>query len=243
MRRVSTRLGELDCQLVESLPEGTSPTLAVLLCHGYGAPATDLVPLAPQLMGLRPELARQAVFVFPAAPLSLAELGMPGARAWFPLPMDLFSGEVDWDRFSSMEPRGFPAARRALMSAVSALSVSTKLPYGRIVLGGFSQGGMMATEVALRLEERPAALTILSGTLLTREEWKTRAAARKELPVFQGHGEYDDILPFQQAERLRALLTEAGLSVNFFPFDGPHTIAPEELKALSDFLAARLNGR
>lgn len=243
MRRVSTRLGELDCLLVESLPEGVSPTLAVVLCHGYGAPATDLVPLGSQLMGLRPELARQALFVFPAAPLSLAEMGMPGARAWFPLPMDLFSGAVDWDRFSSVEPQGFAAARRALMSAVSALSVSTKLPYERIALGGFSQGGMMATEVALRLEERPAALAILSGTLLTRDEWKTRAAARKELPVFQGHGEYDDILPFKQAQRLRTLLTEAGLSVDFFPFDGPHTIAPEELKALSDFLVARLAGR
>ncbi len=243
MRRVSTRLGELDCQLVESLPEGSSPSLAIVLCHGYGAPATDLVPLASQLMGLRPELARHALFVFPAAPLSLAELGMPGARAWFPLPMDLFSGEVDWDRFSSEEPQGFPAARRALMSAVSALSVSTKLPYDRIVLGGFSQGGMMATEVALRLEERPAALTILSGTLLTRDEWKTRAAARKELPVFQGHGEYDDILPFKTAERLHKVLTEAGMSVDFFPFDGPHTIAPEELKALSDFLVARLASR
>jgi len=31
--------------------------------------------------------------------------------------------------------------------------------------------------------------------------------------------------------------------VDFFPFDGPHTIAPEELKALSDFLVARLEGR
>ncbi len=243
MRRVSTRLGELDCQLVEALPEGASPSLALLLCHGYGAPATDLVPLAPQLMGLRPELARQALFVFPAAPLSLAEMGMPGARAWFPLPMELFSGEVDWDRFGSEEPQGLASARRALMSAVSALSVSTRLPYGRIVLGGFSQGGMMATEVALRLEEPPAALAILSGTLMTREEWKTRAAARRQLPVFQGHGEYDDILPFHTGERLHQLLTEAGLSVDFFPFDGPHTIAPEELKALSDFLVARLEGR
>jgi phospholipase/carboxylesterase len=240
MRRVSTRLGELDCQLVESLPEGASPTLALLLCHGYGAPATDLVPLAAQLMQLRPELARQALFVFPAAPLSLAELGMPGARAWFPLPMELFSGEVDWERFSSQEPQGLALARRALMSAVAALSVSTKLPYGRIVLGGFSQGGMMATDVALRLEERPAALTILSGALLTRDEWKTRALARKELPVFQGHGEYDDILPFKVAQRLHRLLTEAGLSVDFFPFDGPHTIAPEELKAVADFLVTHL---
>jgi phospholipase/carboxylesterase len=243
MRRVSTRLGELDCQLVEALPAGASPTLAILLCHGYGAPATDLVPVASHLMALRPELARQALFVFPAAPLSLAELGMPGARAWFPLPMELFSGQVDWDRFSTEEPRGLAAARRALMSAVSALSASTKLPYARLVLGGFSQGGMMATEVALRLEERPAALAILSGALLTRHEWKTRAGSRGELPVFQGHGEYDDILPFHVAKRLHQLLTEAGLPVEFLPFDGPHTIAPEELKALSDFLVARLEGR
>jgi phospholipase/carboxylesterase len=243
MKRVSTRLGELDCQLVQALPEGASPEFAILLCHGYGAPATDLVPLASQLMGLRPELARKALFVFPAAPLTLEAMGMPGARAWFPLPMELFSGEVDWERFGREEPQGLAASRRALMSAVSALSVATKLPYGRIVLGGFSQGGMMATEVALRVEERPAALCVLSGTLMTRDEWKTRASARKELPVFQGHGEYDDILPFHTGERLHKLLKEAGLPVDFFPFDGPHTIAPEELKALSDFLAARLDGR
>jgi phospholipase/carboxylesterase len=78
---------------------------------------------------------------------------------------------------------------------------------------------------------------------MTREEWKTRAAARKELPVFQGHGEYDDILPFHTGKRLHQLLTEAGLSVDFFPFDGPHTMAPEEIRALSDFLVARLEGR
>ncbi|MDY7226749.1 alpha/beta hydrolase [Hyalangium rubrum] len=244
MRRVSTRLGELDCQLVDALPEGASPTLAIVLCHGFGAPATDLVPLASELMALKPQLAGQARFVFPAAPLSLAELGMPSGRAWFHLPMEVLMGKQrDWTQYSREVPEGLPAARRAVMSVVSALSAATKLPYGRIILGGFSQGGMVTTDVALRLEERPAGLCILSGTLIAQEEWKARAAGRKELPVFQGHGEYDDILPFHAAERLYKLLKEAGLSVDFFPFDGPHTIAPEELRALADFLEARLEGR
>ncbi|MBN1205549.1 MAG: phospholipase [Myxococcaceae bacterium] len=241
MRRVSTRLGELDCQVVDALPPGSAPELAILLCHGYGAPATDLVPLAAELMSLRPQLARQARFVFPAAPHALAELGMPHSRAWFHLPMEVLTGrQRDWETYARMVPEGLPTARRAVLSAVSALSTATKLPYGRIVLGGFSQGGMVTTDVALRLEEPPAGLCILSGTLIAQEEWKARAAGRKGLPVFQGHGRYDDILPFQAAERLRELLTEAGLGVEFVPFDGPHTIAPEELERLADFLVARL---
>jgi phospholipase/carboxylesterase len=244
MKRVSTRFGELDCQVVDALPEGAAPELAIVLCHGYGAPATDLVPLAAELMALKPELGRHVLFVFPAAPLSLTELGMPTSRAWFHLPLEMLTGrQRDWDAYARAVPEGLPAARRAVMSAVSALSAATKLPYGRIVLGGFSQGSMVTTDVSLRLEEPPAGLCILSGTLIAREEWKTRAAARKGMPVFQGHGRYDDILPFQAAERLHELLTEAGLKVEFVPFDGPHTIAPEELKRLGEFLVARLPAR
>ncbi len=244
MRRIATRLGELDCQVVDALPEGASPTLAIVLCHGYGAPATDLVPLASELAALRPELGQQARFVFPAAPLSLGELGIPFGRAWFHLPMELITGyQRDWEAYARAVPEGLPAARRAVMGAVSALSAATKLPYGRIVLGGFSQGGMVTTDVSLRLEEPPAGLCILSGTLTAREEWRARAAGRKGLPVFQGHGRYDDLLPFSTAEGLRDLLVEAGLAVEFHPFEGPHTIAPDELEHLADFLVARLESR
>ncbi|ADO69593.1 alpha/beta hydrolase [Stigmatella aurantiaca] len=244
MRRISTRLGELDCQVVDALPDGAPPELAVILCHGFGAPATDLVPLAPELMNLRPELAQHVRFVFPGAPLTLASMGMPGARAWFHLPQEVLMGQQrNWDEYSLAVPEGLPAARRAVMGVVSALSAATKLPYGRIVLGGFSQGSMVTTDVTLRLEEAPAGLCILSGAPIAQTEWKARAANRKGLPVFQGHGRSDAVLPFQGAERLRDLLTQAGLAVEFLPFDGPHTIAPEELEKLADFLVARLPAR
>jgi phospholipase/carboxylesterase len=243
-RRLATRLGALDCQVVDALPEGTSPELLVVLCHGFGAPATDLVPLASELMELNAVLAERVRFVFPAAPLSLSAFGMPHARAWFHLPPEVLTGQQrDWERFASAVPEGLPEARRAIMGLVSALSAATRLPYGRIVLGGFSQGAMVTTDVTLRLEEAPAGLCILSGTLLAQDEWRQRAPARRGLPVFQAHGRHDDVLPFAPAERLRDLLVEAGLAVEFVPFDGPHTIAPDELKKLAAFLAARLPAR
>ena len=244
MRRVSTRLGELDCQVVDAIAEGASPELAVVLCHGFGAPATDLVPLAMELVELKPELGPKVRFVFPAAPLSLSAMGMPHARAWFNLPQEVLMGqERDWGRFEASTPDGLVQARRGLMSLLSALSAATKLPYGRIVLGGFSQGGMVSTDVALRLEEAPAGLCILSGTLICQDEWKQRAGKRTSLPVLQSHGRVDSVLAYGQAERLRDVLTGAGLPVEFIPFNGPHTIAPEVLERMAEFLHTRLTSR
>lgn len=242
-RRVATKLGELDCQVVDALPEGALPELLVVLCHGFGAPATDLVSLAPELMSLEATLAERVRFIFPGAPLSLSEWGMPTGRAWFHLPEAIMRGQLrDWDAYAKEVPAGLPAARRAVISVVDALSTATKLPYGRIVLGGFSQGGMVTTDVALRLEERPAGLCILSGTLIAELEWRQKAQARQGLPVFQGHGRHDDVLPFKSAERLRDTLVEAGLSVDFLPFNGPHTIDEGELARMAAFLSARLEG-
>ncbi|CAM3081795.1 phospholipase [Corallococcus sp. ZKHCc1 1396] len=239
-RAVRTKLGELNCVVVDALPEGARPELVVVLSHGFGASGTDLVGLGPELMNASPRLAEAVRFVFPEAPLSLENLGMPQGRAWFALPQSVLMGQQrDWEQFSREVPPGMPAARRALMSTVAAL----QHPFGRIVLGGFSQGAMMSTDVALRLEESPAGLCLLSGALVAQDEWMPKARARSALPVFQGHGRQDPVLPFQEGERLRDLLTGVGMPVEFLPFDGGHTILTEELEQLAAFLVKRLDGR
>jgi phospholipase/carboxylesterase len=58
--------------------------------------------------------------------------------------------------------------------------------------------------------------------------------------VLQSHGRQDPILPFSDAGLLRDLLLEAGLSVDFLPFDGPHTISEEALEHLGALLLALL---
>jgi phospholipase/carboxylesterase len=231
---------------MQVVQEGASaPTLVAVLCHGFGAPGDDLVGLAGELFRLAPALAGKVRFVFPEGPLSLESLGMGGARAWWMLEPAHFAAiqAQDLPRMLAMRrevPDGLPKARRLLMALVEGLSRETGLAPGRVVLGGFSQGAMLATDVALRLEEPPAGLAILSGTLVNEVEWQVRAPKRAGLPVLQAHGRQDPLLPFENAVALKDLLTSAGLPVEFLPFDGGHTIASGPLERLAQFLAARL---
>jgi len=110
------------------------------------------------------------------------------------------------------------------------------LPYSHLTLGGFSQGAMIATDVALRLEEPPQGLAILSGTLLLEDTWRAKAKARAGLRVFQAHGRGDPVLSFQAAEALRDLWLDAQAAHEFLPFDGGHTITGEALTRLARFL-------
>ena len=79
-----------------------------MLCHGYGAPASDLVRLAPELLRAAPRLAEGVRFVFPEAPQSLAELGMPGSRAWFPCPTEALHGAGRLGQVLARGARGAP---------------------------------------------------------------------------------------------------------------------------------------
>jgi phospholipase/carboxylesterase len=234
-------LGELRCVVV-SHPQSRLPDLAVVLCHGYGAPGHDLVPLANEILTAEPNLAERVRFVFPEAPLSLASLGYPEGRAWWPLDVERLArvGPADIAQLQDEAPEGLHRARRLLIGLLQQLSLQTGLPLSKIVVGGFSQGAMLATDAALHLEERPAGLVVLSGTLICRREWAVRARARAGLGVLQTHGRQDPLLPFAGAEALRDLLVEAGLSVEFLPFEGGHTIPRQALKRLADFLANRL---
>ncbi|HXN42494.1 MAG TPA: phospholipase, partial [Myxococcaceae bacterium] len=230
---IVTILGELRCVVV-SHPRSRLPHLAVVLCHGYGAPGRDLVPLANEILIAEPNLAEHVRFVFPEAPVSLASLGYPEGRAWWPLDIERLArlDRSDLARLQDEAPEGLPRARRLLIGLLQQVSLQMGLPLNKVVVGGFSQGAMLATDAALHLEERPAGLVVLSGALLCRKEWAVRARTRAGLAVLQTHGRQDPLLPFAGAEALRDLLVEAGLSVEFLPFEGGHTIPRQALKRL-----------
>jgi phospholipase/carboxylesterase len=222
----------LRCHVVDHVPDGQAPQLVVILCHGFGAPGTDLVGLAPEIFAQQPELARRIAFVFPEAPLSLAQLGMPGGRAWWMLDIEKINAAVMTGALRDLRndhPPELPAVREQLVAVVDAMRQQTGLPMSQIVLGGFSQGAVLSIDVSLRLPVPPGLLTVFSGTLLSEDEWRVLAAKRGPMHVLQSHGDEDQILPFEAAEWLRDLLVEAGCDVEFIPFHGPHTIPPVAL--------------
>jgi phospholipase/carboxylesterase len=218
------RIGGLDC-VVEG--EGDGPTL--VLCHGFGAPAEDLVPLARLLDA--PEGTR---WVFPAAPL---ELGLPfsDARAWWMIDLARYERDIREGRGATWTrevPAGLAPARQRLIALVEELAPS------RLILGGFSQGAMLACDVALRTNLPLAGLVLLSGAIVAEDEWAPRFAARRGLRIFQSHGSEDPLLPYVVAERLRMLWENAGADVTFEGFRGGHDLPPPVMRGLAEFLRA-----
>ena len=233
----TTEYGGLQCTVVEDA--SAPPTAAAVFLHGFGATGEDLVPLAEELAARMPESSSSVRFVFPAAPLAPPEFRDFGGRAWWPLNMAALQNAMlkrDFRDLRRETPPQLPAARQLLMTLLDDLRAETGLAMNRIVLGGFSQGSMLATDVALRLDEAPAALVVWSGTLLCEDEWRALAPRRQGLPVIQSHGRQDPILPFEAAGWLRDMLTEAGADVEFHAFPGPHTIPPVAINATAKLL-------
>jgi phospholipase/carboxylesterase len=239
MRTEKAAWGALTSYVVHDLADGEQPSLAVVLCHGYGAPGTDLVSLAQPLLATSPADAKKAVLIFPAAPLDLAAQGMPGGRAWWPVDLDRLINRRTpelLDQFRRVCPAGLVESRARLVSLLTEAGKQFGLTADRFVLGGFSQGAMLATDVALRLKKAPAGLCILSGALINEAEWRRLVQERGPLTVLQSHGKYDSILSFPMAAALRDLLLDAGAEVDFLSFNGDHEIPLEALHRLAHFI-------
>jgi phospholipase/carboxylesterase len=208
--------------------------LTVILMHGFGAPGDDLVGLAPYIHA-------PMRFVFPEAPLELG--GLYGdARAWWLLDLaklerELASGR-EADR-SGEVPEGLAAARDKVTQLVDEVKARFSISESQLVLGGFSQGAMMALDVSLHLATPPAGVVMMSGTLLAASVWQPKMARLAATPVFMSHGRVDQLLPFSAAETLRDRLTAAGAHVEWHPFMGGHEIPPAVVDALGAFLRAR----
>ena len=208
--------------------------LTVVLLHGFGAPGDDLVALAEVIDA-------PARFVFPEAPIELG--GLYGdSRAWWML--DLARLEEDLRRGTPSDrrdevPPGLPVAREQVGRLLDQLAARYAASPDRLVLGGFSQGAMVALDVALHRDPPPAGLILMSGTLVAEAEWTPRMPALRGVPVLMSHGRADMLLPYAAAELLRDRLRGAGAAVEWHEFVGGHEIPSIVLAAAGAFLRAR----
>jgi phospholipase/carboxylesterase len=221
-----TRYGNLDA--IE-IPNDDPNALTVVCLHGYGADMRDLAPLAGEL-----ETKRPIRWLFPDAPEALDW----GGRAWFPIDVAAFErAQKDGTArdLSLKEPEGLEWAREEVQRFIKALGV----PDERLVLMGFSQGAMLAVDLAARSEAMPAGVAILSGTLVNKPALVELALKKKTLPFFMSHGSTDPILGFAQARSLEKVLVEAGWKGQLQRFEGGHAVPGEVLESLRKWLEKR----
>ena len=203
---------------------GSKPAASILWLHGLGADGHDFEPIVPEL-----KLAKQVRFVFPHAPVRPVTInqGMR-MRAWYDV-LQLGGGPED--------EAGIRASQRLAEELISK-EKKNGMPAAKIVIAGFSQGGAIALQTALRYPERLAGVLALSAYLPQAASLQSeRSPANQGIPIFMAHGRYDDIIPPRRADESRKLLEAAGYRVEWHEYPMPHSVCAEEIADIAAFLA------
>lgn len=189
--------------------------------HGRGADEHDL---APVLQALDPD--GQLLGVLPRGPLALP----PGGRHWYVL------REV-----GSPDRETFLQSFAMLSDWLDGMLAENEVALDRLVVGGFSQGAVMAYSLGLAASRpRPAAILAFSGFIPRVDGFELDLDERAGLPVSISHGSLDPIISVEFAREARTRLEAAGLAVRYREDPVPHTIAPGALAQAKEVLAEAL---
>ena len=198
----------------------------VILLHGYGADAGDLLGLADPLAPHMPD----TVFIAPDAPERC--VNNPFGYQWFPIP---------WLDGSSEEAA---AASQAISAAkldafIDRVLEDEGISPSQLILFGFSQGTMMSLHVAPRRAEPVAGVVGFSGRLLSPERLAEEALCKP--PVLLVHGDADDIVPVASMTEAGDVLSRAGFETYAHVMPGTaHGIAPDGLSVALSFMREKL---
>jgi phospholipase/carboxylesterase len=207
------------------VPGGDGPFPTIIALHGFGASAHDLIGLAPILHGGR------AIVLCPQGPAAV-EIGpqMPPGYAWFPM-----TGGRPPDRTAVGMAQGL--IEIFIDDACQRYPVDPK----KLVLAGFSQGGLMASLIALSDPARYAGLLAMS-TWLPDEIASSIDAhpAHEMLPTLVLHGTEDPMIPIDRAYASRDALLRMKVPVAFREYPMGHEIKPEALRDILGWLEEKV---
>ena len=207
---------------IETKPK---PSHAVIWLHGLGADGNDFVPVVKELklprLGIR--------FVFPHAPMRPVTInGGFVMRAWYDIAYQELAFKED--------ERGLRESQK-LIEELIVRENTRGIPSSRIVLAGFSQGGVMTFQTGLRQSKPLAGLMALSSYVPMSPMIEVeRNAASNSVPVFMGHGITDNIVPLALGKMSRDTLTKLGYKVDWHQYTMPHSVCAEELADIGVWL-------
>lgn len=212
--------------VIEMNPDGEIRA-SVIWLHGLGADGRDFVPLVPQLrlsgMGVR--------FLFPHAfARSVTINGGYRMRAWY---------DIRWaDLRRDVDAPGILQSVCAVHELIER-EIALGIPANRILLAGFSQGGVIALHAGLTWSSPLAGILALSSYLALPTELGSEAS--RGTPIFMAHGSEDPVVPLALGEAARDYLTTSGYAVDFHCYSMPHSVCAEEVLDIRVWVQARLD--
>lgn len=171
-------------QFISHQPKsGNKPKTMVMFLHGYGSNAQDLISLAPDL----DDCIEDAIFISPNAPFRF-EGGMVGAYQWYSLS----------DRSSPAMLSGYATAKPILDAFIKKQLREHSLTFDKLVLIGFSQGGMMTLHYGSESEKELMGMISFSGFILDDGAFESNTRSKPKTLIT--HGDLDMVVPFKAYE-------------------------------------------
>ncbi len=208
-------------QPITIMPQGPISHVVIWL-HGLGADGGDMAGLLPELklddLNIK--------WIFPHAPVRPITLnhGMP-MRGWYDI--------VTLDRDNFVDDEQGINESVALIHEMIDAEVKGGIASGNIVLAGFSQGGAIALHAALRYPQA------ISHTLALSTYLPMAAALAQHMrhatSVSMMHGEFDDIIPLEAAQRSRDQLINLGCQVAWHQYPMAHTLCAQQIQHIGDW--------
>ena len=202
----------------------TPATATVILLHGLGADGNDFVPIVsemrlPSTMAVR--------FIFPNAPsIPITINGGYVMPAWYDITELAIDRKIDSTQLIDSSEQ----IRRLIDR-----EIDRGIPSNRIVLAGFSQGGAVSYQTALTYMQPLAGLLCMSTYFATKDTI-TPNSANKNLPIFLCHGSRDPMVPEHMGQEAQERLTAMGYSVEYKSYPVEHSVCPEEIADISQWL-------
>lgn len=206
------------------------PKAVVIWLHGLGDSGNGFAPIVPELK-IPETLAVR--FIFPHAPIRPVTInnGME-MRAWYDITSMDFNNRAD-----SQGVKESAALVKQLIDA----EIAKGIPANKIVLAGFSQGGVIALHLGTRIDLTLAGIMSLSSYMSEPEKLVSeRHQANQNTPFFLAHGQHDDVVPLFMGNAASQVLKSNDYQVEWHEYQMQHNVCMQELNAISAWLQQRL---
>jgi len=210
-----------------TITPATPHSALVVIMHGLGDTAAGFEDVAMLWARQMPHVK----FVLPTAPTQPVTMNMG-------MPMPSWYDIVGLDERSNENCDGIDASAARITGILAEEHQSTQLPYSRMVLSGFSQGGALSLFAGLQRQddEQLAGVLCMSGYLAGAKKFALSNSG-KATPVLHCHGTVDPMVKFEMAQKTEAEIKKAGhtnYTLKSYPIQ--HTVTPEEIGDALQFL-------
>ncbi|MEM8764207.1 MAG: alpha/beta fold hydrolase [Bacteroidota bacterium] len=205
--------------LVRESDTPETPSAAIIMLHGYGSNEEDLFSFAS-------ELPKKYTVLSVQAPYRLEPFG----QAWYAINFDAEQGKWS-DDVQAKE------SRDKISVFIDEAIEAYQLDVGNVTLLGFSQGTILSYAVALSYPEKVKNVIALSGYInekILAEDYRSKN--HTGLHIYASHGQVDQVIPAEWAQRTPDFLSNLGIDHVYEEFPVGHGVSPQNFYAFRNWL-------